>query len=1152
MDCVPSLHDRCENSTLPGALPKDRASAARQLPKRSRGISPFPHPKLPSSSVVSSSSFSSLSSSSSSSSCLPSLSSSTSASSLAKLPDAAAAAAARRAISINTDGTGAGRGAKSRVGSDNLAPVPPSSCCANTNASTTEGRECSTSISPENALAPAALEPTSSMAPFTEPAPVARTPTDSIAPSTAPAPAALTSAAPGSELPAFNQAAEPSFRWGTMSGHDFMHVVRCAYDEIVHWRRNVFMLPSGGVGKKFVRELTSLFLAYAQGSAMESVAIEAAMVASTLLLQKPHSKSKSCDHVQALDRRLRAWREGDIDGLLREGRTIQAQFRPSVRDAQDQTEHNIRTFSKLVFEGKIHSAIRFLSDNHGGGVLDITSVIDRENNSTVLDVLKEKHPPARSVAVAALVTTDLPADPHPVYFERLTGSLVRSAALRTQGAAGPSGIDAAGWRRLCTSFHRESVDLCAAIAAVARRLCTEFVDPDPLRALLACRLIPLDKQPGIRPIGICEVLRRIIGKAVMQVVRSDVLKAAGPIQLCGGHEGGCEAAVHAMREVFQDSATDGIIFVDASNAFNNLNRQVALRNIMYQCPVVAKILINCYRSNACLFVGGITLLSQEGTTQGDPLAMMMFALATVPLINAVKTIGTIQAWFADDAASGGRIQRLRQWWDTLLSKGPAFGYFPNAVKTVLLTKKERYNEAVAVFGDTGVKITTEGKIYLGGAFGSEEFTASSVEEKVRQWAEEVDRLANIAKTQPHAAFAVFTHGLIGRWTYGIRVSTLCADEALKPLEESIAQKLIPALTSQSAPADNIRALLALPTRLGGMGLINPQEIRSEQQESSAILCKPLMALVLEQQGDAMQAQNNQRIAKRRRKQELREKQQKRAEDVIASLPHAQQKCANAAQEKGTSAWLAAVPVKRLGFTLHKSAFWDAVSLRYGWQLRFAPQTCRCGANYEINHVMTCRQGGFHTIRHNDLRDVISDLLREVNQEVVTEPRLQQLSGERLPSAANKDNEARLDIRARGFWDGTQDAFFDVRVFHPFAPSYQSTKLSAVYRQHESKKRREYGDRVRDIEHGCFTPLVFTTSGGAAPEATVFMKRLASMLAEKRGETYSGTMGWLRCVIGFCLLRSSLRCLRASQRKDRTSSISLDGIAEAVSGCHLPC
>ena len=79
-----------------------------------------------------------------------------------------------------------------------------------------------------------------------------------------------------------------------------------------------------------------------------------------------------------------------------------------------------------------------------------------------------------------------------------------------------------------------------------------------------------------------------------------------------------------MKEIFHADSTDGVIFVDAFNAFNNLNRRVALVNIQYLCPAVSKILINCYRDSANLYVGGTTLLSREGTTQGDPLAMIMF------------------------------------------------------------------------------------------------------------------------------------------------------------------------------------------------------------------------------------------------------------------------------------------------------------------------------------------------------------------------------------------------------------------------------------------------------------------------------------------------------------------------------------------------
>ena len=97
------------------------------------------------------------------------------------------------------------------------------------------------------------------------------------------------------------------------------------------------------------------------------------------------------------------------------------------------------------------------------------------------------------------------------------GSVLLFQEGTTQGVAGPSGIDAAGWLRLCTSFGKESTDMCNAIAAVAHRLSTDYVDPSGLQAFLVCRLIPLDKRPGVRPIGICEVLRRIIGEAVMEV-----------------------------------------------------------------------------------------------------------------------------------------------------------------------------------------------------------------------------------------------------------------------------------------------------------------------------------------------------------------------------------------------------------------------------------------------------------------------------------------------------------------------------------------------------------------------------------------------------------------------------------------------------------
>ena len=108
---------------------------------------------------------------------------------------------------------------------------------------------------------------------------------------------------------------------------------------------------------------------------------------------------------------------------------------------------------------------------------------------SVGDVLNGKHPPRRPASPDALVSSsELPPEVHPVRFEPLTAASIRAAALRTSRSAGPSGLDAAGWRRLCCSFHKDSSDSCDAIAAFARRICAAYVDPAGLPVFVACRL----------------------------------------------------------------------------------------------------------------------------------------------------------------------------------------------------------------------------------------------------------------------------------------------------------------------------------------------------------------------------------------------------------------------------------------------------------------------------------------------------------------------------------------------------------------------------------------------------------------------------------------------------------------------------------------
>ena len=178
---------------------------------------------------------------------------------------------------------------------------------------------------------------------------------------------------------------------------------------------------------------------------------------------------------------------------------------------------------------------------------------------------------------------------HPIKYEKIDAELIQKAAIKTKGGAGPSGMDGEGWRRILLSknFSKISDDLCKAFAAVIKRLCVEENQSASLETFLACRLIPLDKNPGLRPIGFGEILRRIAGKVVVAVVRGDVITSVSSLQVCAGHEAGCEAAVHAMHTIFEEERTEAVLLIDASNAFNSVNRNVFLYNVTVVCPAIS-------------------------------------------------------------------------------------------------------------------------------------------------------------------------------------------------------------------------------------------------------------------------------------------------------------------------------------------------------------------------------------------------------------------------------------------------------------------------------------------------------------------------------------------------------------------------------------
>ena len=709
--------------------------------------------------------------------------------------------------------------------------------------------------------------------------------------------------------------------WGSHTKDDIFQIINATYEEVVFWRKNLFMLPSGQAGKSFIKEMTKMIEMWNNDGNLKDICLKAAMVMPALILQKPTFKSKSKEHSACLSRRMKLWLEGDFDSLMKESRTIQNVL--SIKYKKYTLPQISKTFAKLMLKGKVNAALRLLDQQESSGILPLSD--------DVLDDLKSKHPKASATDDSIMLKGELPFT-DPVMFAGIDESAVSKAALRTKGAAGPSGLDSDNWRRILISknYASHGKDLRTAIAKMTQKLCTQKVEinkegrTNP-EVYTACRLIPLDKNPGVRPIGVSEVLRRIIGKVIIDTISPEILKSAGPLQLCAGQQAGCEAAVHAMNDIFQEEQTDAILLVDASNAFNSINRKAMLHNIPYICPPMGIYAYNSYITPSRLFVqGGKEITSSEGTTQGDSFAMAMYAIGITPLFQHIRdetTINIKQVAFADDLGGAGRLVQLKSWWNKILHYGPLLGYYPKPSKSWLITKPNNLATAEQLFNSTEINITTDGQKYLGGYIGSDSSKAIYMQEKINKWIKQLEMLSMIAKHEPQAAYSSFTAGFKHRFTYHTRVMS-DIDHLLKQIDHIIDTKFLPAITEEQVISPLDRKLISLPVRLGGLGIPIFSEMSNESNSNS----KSIYALLIHE----IKSQNeissldldipSQKSARTAIKQQLNHKQ-KHVLDEIRSKMSIEQKLANdISQLKGSSSWLTSLPLAQEGYVLNKREF----------------------------------------------------------------------------------------------------------------------------------------------------------------------------------------------------------------------------------------
>ena len=196
--------------------------------------------------------------------------------------------------------------------------------------------------------------------------------------------------------------------------------------------------------------------------------------------------------------------------------------------------------------------------------------------------------------------------------------------------------------------------------------------------------------------------------------------------------------------------------------------------------------------------------------QLTPFTCSLGLRASIPQVKHV--------WLADDSAGGGSIETLYQWYKSLYEEGRKFGYIVYSAKSWLIVKTSELAEsAKKVFGDE-VNITLEGRRHLGAVIGSKEFKDQYCQEKVDKWLREMESLAEISKSQPHAAYVAFTKGFKSKFTYYLRTIE-SFEEYVDPIEEVIHTSFLPSLFGRAEPLpEELKDLVSLSPAQGGIGI----------------------------------------------------------------------------------------------------------------------------------------------------------------------------------------------------------------------------------------------------------------------------------------------------------------------------------------------
>ena len=638
----------------------------------------------------------------------------------------------------------------------------------------------------------------------------------------------------------------------------------------------------------------------------------------------------------------------------------------------------------------------------------------------------------------------------------------------------------------------------------------------------------------------------------------------------------------------------GTTLVDARNGFNELSRLAMLWTVRHRWPAGARFVLNCYRHWAQLVIrqqGGdpIILHSREGVTQGDPLSMVVYGVALVPLAEIIRAADkeVLAPFYADDVGLDGPAGRNAKLMGILVEHGPDFGYFPEPGKSIhVCDDVADMAAAEEAFAARGLSVNLhDGYRYVGGFIGGQQQETEWVKPKVAAWVEGVRILAGFAGRYPQTAYAGLVMSLQAEWQY-LQRTVPGVEEHMGELEVVLREEFIPALFG-GRPPDNMRDIFGHSVKRGGLGILDPTQAAAHNYATSQECCGELVESLVQREGLNYAAH---RLCVRLGSWSAQLERAKREEKAMTGRMGAGSKSGKhkLMRSMETGAWLTVVPDSLNGTELSQEEFRDNLRLRYSLRPIGLQERCDgCGSSMTIEHGLSCAWGGLVLVRHNDARDEWGALGKvALSPSVVTyEPSIysgratsgtepatpaaqrgrpeegngnaaealadgeepeEEVVLEREEAREQSPGAERGDVSVHGFWKRGTTAIFDVRITNLDAHSHKKQDPHKLLAKAEQEKKGKYLEACLERRQQ-FTPLVFSADGMAGEEAKAAMKRMASLLSKKLKREYSEMCGYVKARMSLAVVRSNTLLLRGPRDKSGRikHAVMMDGAGMAL-------